>query len=69
MTATTMQRPLRDSGVSLDHMGHLIERDDRIDEAVALCLLSIARSAERIATALEDLRDMEAAQFVETGGL
>lgn len=44
-----------DSGVHLDGIGLMIEDRHQYEAASALCLLSIARSAERIAEALEKL--------------
>jgi hypothetical protein len=49
----TMDRQTKQPSVALDGLGSMIEDRQRYEEASALCLLSIARSQERIADALE----------------
>ncbi len=46
----------KDSGLDLERIGWMIADEARYEQASALCLLSLAGSAERIAAALEAMK-------------
>jgi hypothetical protein len=69
-----MDTQTKQRSVALDGLGSMIEDRQRYEEASALCLLSIARSQERIADALETLvsvvpRDSYGQPYVRIGGI